>query len=31
MLSDSLEESSGTVATQGGLPGMVGVTGAGLF
>ena len=31
MLSDSLEESSGTVATHGGLPGMVGVTGAGLF
>lgn len=31
MLSDSLEESSGTMATQGGLPGIVGVTGAGLF
>lgn len=31
MLSDSLEENGGTVATQGGFPGMVGVTGAGLF
>ena len=31
MLSDSLEESSNTVATQGGLSGMIGVTGVGLF